>query len=242
MVPIFMSKFELFNGANLQLSGEAMHDLLTCADSHFIFVKNIHSIYQYNNKQFASLMGLKSAISLTGYQDKDLTRDKSKLNLYLQHHEHVLDTCTSLQTQADVVPKHNPLLAKLVSGMMHPVFDNYTKPVAVLGIMQLHNQLFQLDIDTAVSLTGEELGEVLSRHSYPIKLGDRTISLSKREVQCLVALFKGCQAGEIAAQLKLKQSTVEFYLENLKNKLGESKKSALIQAAIHHQVIQQLVL
>lgn len=58
---------------------------------------------------------------------------------------------------------------------------------------------------------------------------DNTIeSLTTRESDCLMLLVKGKTAAQIGQQLKLSTRTVEFYLGNIKSKLGCKSKSDLI--------------
>lgn len=55
--------------------------------------------------------------------------------------------------------------------------------------------------------------------------------LSPREKQCLKLLAENKTAKETAAALRLQPRTVEFYLENIKNKLGCHSKIELFQIA-----------
>lgn len=47
---------------------------------------------------------------------------------------------------------------------------------------------------------------------------------------------------KIGRSLNLKQSTIESYLSNIKNKLGVSLKSELIQKIIDTQILQNIAL
>lgn len=58
--------------------------------------------------------------------------------------------------------------------------------------------------------------------------------LSKREMDCLKLYLKGKSSSEIGEDLELNKRTVEFYIENIKNKLSRYKKSELI--ALLHQM------
>lgn len=54
-------------------------------------------------------------------------------------------------------------------------------------------------------------------------------SLTPREIQCVGYLVRGKSAREISKLLGLSKRTVEFYLANIKSKLGVSTKSELIE-------------
>jgi DNA-binding CsgD family transcriptional regulator len=99
---------------------------------------------------------------------------------------------------------------------------------------------FSLDWNTLFELSLSQLDQWLVRQRYPIQLGAMPLTLSRMEIKTLVQLLKGQHSGEIAVALNIKQTTVESYLSNLKNKLGVNLKSELIQTVIHHQLLQQI--
>lgn len=68
--------------------------------------------------------------------------------------------------------------------------------------------------------------------SYNIKPDTNPYSLSKRELQCMFYILRGKSNREIADELKLSKRTIDFYMENIKNKFGCLSKSELIIKAI----------
>lgn len=60
------------------------------------------------------------------------------------------------------------------------------------------------------------------------------VYLSKRELECLRFLLRGKTAKDIASLLLLSPRTIEFYLDNIKRKMGVSSKSELIEKTIDH--------
>jgi DNA-binding CsgD family transcriptional regulator len=61
--------------------------------------------------------------------------------------------------------------------------------------------------------------------------------LTRREIDILKGLYLGLTAKEIAISLNLSHRTVESYIENIKNKTGLSRKTALIKYAITHRLV-----
>ncbi len=57
---------------------------------------------------------------------------------------------------------------------------------------------------------------------------DFTAALSRREFQCLASIALGMQIRDIANKLELKERTVNFYFENIKQKLGLHSRKELI--------------
>ncbi len=112
----------------------------------------------------------------------------------------------------------------------------------VLDTVKSTSKLIQLDWDTVFKLKLDELDKLLTKRSYSLLTSWGSISLSKREIQTLVELIKGCHAGQIASSLKLKQVTIESYIANIKDKLGVSSKSELINFIISNNLLKQIFL
>lgn len=85
-------------------------------------------------------------------------------------------------------------------------------------------QLIHPDIHSTTLL---EYLKDLGKESEMIKIG----RLSGREKQCMQLLLKGKSAKETAAFLKLSHRTIEFYFENIKNKLTCSSKQEILSLA-----------
>jgi DNA-binding CsgD family transcriptional regulator len=62
------------------------------------------------------------------------------------------------------------------------------------------------------------------------------IQLSKRERECVAFILLGLTTPEISRHLKLSARTIESYIENVKAKLGCSRKSEIATFAIRFQL------
>ena len=58
----------------------------------------------------------------------------------------------------------------------------------------------------------------------------------------ITGMVKGMNAQEIAAALALQQTTVEGYSQNIKNKLGVSRKSEIIAAALEGRLLEEILI
>lgn len=67
-----------------------------------------------------------------------------------------------------------------------------------------------------------------SRHQYQLELADRCAYLTQREADCMYQLLQGETIISAGAVLGLSHRTVEYYLKNVKIKLGCRKKRELI--------------
>jgi DNA-binding NarL/FixJ family response regulator len=100
----------------------------------------------------------------------------------------------------------------------------------------------QLDFDTIFSITTQQLSGLLTKRTYAIPLNLRLVSIAKMEICVLVELLKGSHAGQIAEELGIKQTTVESYLVNIKNKLAVDSKSELIRLITSKKILQRVKL
>lgn len=112
----------------------------------------------------------------------------------------------------------------------------------ILELSSISNTvLSKLDWNAIFQLSNLQLDTLLNKPRYQIKLDIGQVTLSKMEIKTLVQLLRGKHAGEIAKFFQLKQTTVESYLSNIKNKLGVRLKSELIQRVINNQLLQQVI-
>ena len=67
-------------------------------------------------------------------------------------------------------------------------------------------------------------------------LNNTQVELSKRELDCLAAIFKGLSAKKIADNLQLSKRTVESYIENLKIKMNCNNKADMIKSILNNNL------
>lgn len=236
-------QFEL-NGmlpSNIQLPKEDFFSLLKGNPDSFVFIKDSSSRYLYANPLFLDVMGVKSFKEIYKKTDMHLCRDAQKVKIYQQHDAETLETEKILQVHEEIVPKNNELIKKQMKGTIYPIYSSASKPIAVMGIVQPYNIPFKLTLETAISLNLDEMNTYF-RRSHQVLVGGHAMSISKRELQCIIELIKGKTAGEMATALRLKQTTIESYINNLKNKLGASSKSSLVSTIFSQKIIQQVFL
>lgn len=101
---------------------------------------------------------------------------------------------------------------------------------------------FKLNWDIIFNSSTDKIDKLLVKRSYFIQYSHYQIRLSRMEIKTLIELLKGRNSSEIGFSLKIKQTTVISYLENIKNKFGVTLKSELINIVITYQLIQQISL
>lgn len=216
--------------------------ILNAPSYHCVSIKNEQSNYLYANDNFLHLMGLQHMKQLRQLSDIELSQNKEDAKLYRDLDCRVLEEKKTIQVSETLMPKCNQPIIKTMTGALHPLAHKDRAPAFVLCIVTPQSQLLRLDWETVFKLTPAELRNLLVKRRYTIHLPFGPIILSKMEILTLVELLKGQQAREMAVSLCLKQTTVESYLSNIKNKCGVSNKSELLQLVISSNFLKQIIL
>lgn len=206
-----------------------------------LFIKDIFSNYQFANINFIQIMGLDNLKHLKSITDFDLTNDKVKTKKFHHLDQMVVEEGMAISVSEEITPNYNRPIRKLMNGQMYPIFSDSGDVKYVLGMVTPKSRLIRLDWDTVFNLSTTELNDVLVKRSYQITCQGYQTTLSKMEIKTLIQLIKGQAANEISENLNIKQTTVESYLKNIRNKLGVSSKSELIHVLIRDNVLHQII-
>lgn len=206
------------------------------------FIKDECSRYLFANQNFINLMGLKTIQQLQQFRDEELSIHQNDAKRYQDHDAYVVEEGFVLTVNETLSPRHNQPILKTMEGKLFPLFAHNSKARYIMGMVAPQNQLLRLDWDTVFQLSPLELDELLVKRSYLVELDIGQISFSKMEIKTLIQLLNGRHAGEIAELLHIKQTTVESYIVNIKNKLGLSLKSELIQYVTRNRLLQQIII
>lgn len=73
-------------------------------------------------------------------------------------------------------------------------------------------------------------------------LGDKygSVYFTKREAECMVLLLKGKTISNVANVLNLSPRTVEYYIKNMKSKLGCRTKFELVEMVYASEFMQRI--
>ena len=237
------SFYELIQGIHSPFSLDELFCLMTQTPYQCVFLKDECSRYLYANSNFIQLMGLKNIQQLRQSTDQELSTSPEEAKKYRELDCCILEEGHTLAVKETIAPKKNQPIIKTMQGTLYHLSSKNNKYKGfVLGVVAPESQLLKLDWDTVFQLTTSELRDLLVKRSFALTLPWGDISLSKMEILTLIQLFKGQHAGEIANALCIKQTTVESYLVNIKNKLGVSHKSELIHVITKHHILQQIVI
>ncbi|MCX7115303.1 MAG: helix-turn-helix transcriptional regulator [Gammaproteobacteria bacterium] len=222
-----------------------MSELLAILDPsqpHCLFVKDESSNYCYANHNYIQFMGLQNIQQLRQLNDYDISKNKAEVKKYRDHDSQVIEEGSTLRVSELISPQYNQPIEKTMEGAIYPLFKDKARAQYVLGIVTPKCKLLKLDFDTLFKLTPKELLELLVKRSYTIHLPFGSITLSKMEIRTIIQMIKGDHAGDIAKALSIKQTTVESYLTNIKNKLAVDSKSELIRLVLSGRILEQIAI
>lgn len=210
--------------------------------NQYIFIKDAQHNYHYANENFIQFLGLDNINQLRRLSDFDLYKTKSEASNYHSLEDCTFDTGAPLVVCESVAPITNSPIVKTVEGSLYPLYSNHATAQFVMGIVTPQTRVLKLDWDTIFNFDLSEIDVLLVKRSYSIKLGATQLVLSKMEIKTLIQLLKGGRSGDIATSLNIKKSTVESYLNTIKNKLGVSHRSELIGLLIESKLLEQVII
>lgn len=208
-----------------------------------ISIKDQQGNYHYANLNFIRLMGRYHASDILAHQDKDLTDNKNLLKKIKALDDFVFEEKKSLQVTETIDPNTSPHLRKTVDGTMIPLWtQDSDKPWAILGVFKPRTEILCLDYQAICALPLNQINHCIQHIKYRIRVNDLTVELTRRDIQILILLVRGYHAGEIAATLFLQQTTVESYMQNIKNKLGVYTKRELVYMVLEKNILGHILL
>lgn len=174
------------------------------------YSKNVNLEYLECNEFVAKHLALTTAADIKHRTDEEFGWTRERINFLNQHDLQVM------RSRRPFLQLEKPFIAATGENLQllsykAPLLEN-DKVIGITGIsINVYSQQ-QQDLNYFENLKKE------LRNQF-----------SDRESQVLVLLVRGKTAREIAIQLSLSKRTVEFYLNNIKNKMGVFTKSQLIE-------------
>ena len=89
-------------------------------------------------------------------------------------------------------------------------------------------------MDGRPTLAPEATQALVRQATAPASPGD---ALTQRERQVLALMVKGISNAQIAEQLVLSRSTVNFHVSNVLGKLGAASRTEAVSIALQHRLI-----
>jgi DNA-binding CsgD family transcriptional regulator len=199
-----------------------------------LWEKDLNSIYQNSNLVFSSLCGYKKTEDLFQTSDYDIPCKLSELaEVWRQKDRQVILAEKAIQFFEIVTYADRKLRQFLVTKT--PKLNEKNRIVGTyahaLDVSELFSQLAK-----ALNRTERKNKNSLSQRSYIIGQCPG-FDLTLRQSECLFFISRGRTSKEIAKILNLSFRTVEYHIEELKNKFNCKTKGNLIDSAIAYGFI-----
>lgn len=172
------------------------------------FIKNNEGKYLNANQAYLNAIGLNNLNDLLGLNDYDLCWNrKDTMQNYLHDKKVMASRTEEVFIEYGTTRDGSRICAK-----------SYKYPLS------LHSKKILGVIGTCIILPN-----VISNN----KNLTSNLSLTQRQLDCLLFLVKGFTMKQIAKKLSLSPKTIENYLENIKNKLNCNTRSELFKIAFN---------
>ncbi len=186
------------------------------------------------NESCAKTCGFDSPISAIGARATDFVT-KANAELITQYDQESLLKNKIFIAEHDLHLIEGPIKNQLA--VRAPWYDDHGKIIGIFGCaiaIGEHSLAESLMALVGLGLMMPSQSSLYSQHNLSSRLKIDNVYLSKREMECLKLMVRGKTARETAEIIGLAKRTVESYIENIKFKLGVSRKSELIEKALDY--------
>jgi DNA-binding CsgD family transcriptional regulator len=187
-------------------------------------VKNLSNLFTHLNDQSACVMWIQSK------DDQRPLYVNSQYEIFLKRHaEKTSPVVDAVARISSYVEQQLGLLANSITSF---------NTIVEYGFQQDGSQAYLL-IDENQQIIGYAGVAQLMTNAKPISNsiivldGDQPVEITPKEMQCLTHMMAGRSAKQTAALMKLSQRTVEFHLDNIKEKANCRTKIELL-AKMHY--------
>lgn len=189
-----------------------------------------NSKIKWINNQNATTLGFDSTEAALGKTIKSAYKEKSAA-FSLQHDLDVLQTRKHIIKEEACERVDDRDFYAITAKM--PWYDQHDNIIGLIGysiavgLDPIHSMQYALQ-------TFAKLNGFVQTPADISVINHDDIYFTRRETDLIMYIVKGKTAKEIGALMSLSRRTVEFYIENIKNKIGVNKKSQLIEYCINY--------
>lgn len=193
--------------------------------------KNKHSAYLGGNQLLATYMGYDKPQDIVGMRDIDIKSEMVVFaDKFIKEDQEVM--LKGEKQHIDIGRYHDGVLRATLSTKKPLLNKNHEIIGTAFSRVELKSSILSKLID---KLSNLKLPQYYS-------IGKRYVNyaLNKREAESLFYIMRGYTAKEIAQLLCISSKTVEYHIEQLKNKFGCSKRSELVEKSIDLRFIYNI--
>jgi PAS domain S-box-containing protein len=214
----------------------------------YVFWKNEQLLYQGCNKRVAEYLSLSTPEKIVGKSDYDFGWNVERIARLHEVDKKILALGLSI-TVEDIIPKSDGT-ERIMLTSKSPLYDVERKIIGILGVSADITELKKSEeiLNRANDKTKSDerpfrLQDVLKSikaKKYFLTGEYEDIYLTKRQAECAYCLANGKTVKETGKLLGLSYRTIEFYLENVKVKLGVNTRSELISKLIEGRFLEAI--
>lgn len=185
--------------------------------------KDKYSVYLGGNQFLATTMGFAKPQDIIGMKDTDIKSEMVAFaDKFVREDKEVM--LAGEQQHIDMGRYNDGVLRATLSTKKVLLSANQEIIGTVFSRVELKSSILSKLFDKTLSIKLPQY--------YTIARPYGEYHLNKRETESLFYLIRGYTAKEIAQRLGLSAKTIEYHIEQLKNKLNCSKKSELVEKSI----------
>lgn len=209
----------------IKMIGSSINDIFK--SPYLIYIHDRQSTIKKFNDPLAEVVGAESADSCSGKNAFDFF-NRSNATKMIAHDKEVMNEQTTkfFDESAYVIRKDYHLD---VISIKIPIYNKKNEYAGLLGCSVSPSKTSLTDFLTQITKIG------LLNHcdkSHEAGFITHDIYLTKRETEILRLTVQGYSANKIGRLIYISQKTVEYHLENIKNKFNVKTKNELIAKAL----------
>ncbi len=195
-------------------------------------MKDLQGNYLACNNNLAEMMKLKSPKQIIGLSDYDLP-DYSESNHIIHQKNDAL--ALSGKTVQCIHQSSLPYDGSFYNLIKKPLMNNKNE---IAGLLYHCTLLIDSEFVTQLFLSDKKRYAGQKEQAYYLSANENPFQLSERELECLFFTLRGSTAKQIAEQFGLSKRSIEYYLDNIKNKMGCTTKTELVCLGINSGYIK----
>ena len=195
---------------------------------HHVYFKGVQDKYIAANDAMLRFIGIDEHAQLERSTASELIKNPLALNMVLANDKIILDNkCTKVFQEPYYAENQNTYFLSIKS----PLYSEH-QLIGLCGVSLLIDGFNFSDFNTVITKIANLLQEDWSSDARRRLFKQRPQpKLTPRELECLYFYMRGHSIKNIACMLELSNRTIEFYIDNIKAKLGVNKRSELLPLA-----------
>lgn len=211
---------------------------LVCSEYQILIYKDKDSVYRDHNLNARKLGSKKHTDNLVGLTDKHIN-DSELAERHMAFDQQVITSQKSLLASDKIFYTDFGLVNAVAN--ICPVVNEEGDSIGVFIIsyldLALKNQSFEFIIN---SLYRGLAHHFVKNDQYVLKLPNITVTLTRREMECILYVLIGLDTKKIAQHMRLSPRTVDNMISHLKEKLSLLSRQDIAEACLRYHWLDLL--